>query len=132
MTTWYALPAVPCAAPRVARRAEVGQPAGPTEPGLAGAAGDAGDAGSPGATVDTGMAGDAGGDGTGERVGPDGTGRDATWLFEAVTVTVAVGCAGSGEFAAPQAVSNAPALTVTATTAASGVACRADRDMRRP
>jgi hypothetical protein len=29
-------------------------------------------------------------------------------------------------------VRNAPALTVTAATAASDVACRADRDMRRP
>src|ERR1700678_346924 len=119
--TWYALPAVPCAAPRVARRAEVRQPAGPTEPGFAG------DAGGAGATVDTGEADDvdaAGdGDGTGERVGADGAVGDAP-LFEAVTVTVPAGRAGSGELAAPQPARNAPALTVTATAAASGVGRR--------
>jgi hypothetical protein len=117
----------------VARRAEVWQPAGPTEPGFAGEAGGAGGAGT---TVDTGAADDVGtaGDegGAGERVGPDAAGGDATSLFEAVTVTVPAGWAGSGELAAPQAVRSAPALTVTATTAASEVACRADRDMRRP
>jgi len=116
---------VPCAAPRVARRPEVRQPAGPTEPGFEG------DAGSAGMTVDTGKADDVGAEGDGERVGADGAGCDAL-LFEAVTVTVTAGCAGSGERAAPQAVRNAPAVTVTATAAASGVACRADRDMRRP
>src|SRR5580692_3312509 len=124
MITWYALPAVPCAVPRMARRAEVRQPAGPTDPGFAGAAGEAGSAGT---TVDTGDADDVGaaGDGevAGERVGPDGAGGDAPLVSEVVTVTVPAGCAGSGGPADPQAARDAPAMTVTATTAASGVAC---------